>query len=333
MKKVVLTKIGGPDALVIQDAEIPEPRAHEILIKVDKAGVAFDDVMMRHGRYPKAPSLPYTPGYDVCGFVTQKGGEVTDFEIGDKVVALTQFGGYAEYATAHSGNAVKIPMEMDSSEAVALGLNYISAYDMLTRYNTPKPGSSLLVYSAAGGVGTAVLQIAKSMGLKIYGAASAGKLALLKQLGAIPLDRDEKLLSERVHELEPEGVDMVLDPVGGEHWRKALGLIKKGGSLIGYGFLSMFDHDKPVSNLYELGKSLLSIKVFNYGRKFHHYNIMPWNHKAIRESMEAVVRMYTEGKIKPVIGKVYSLMDARKAHEDLATGKATGKLVLDCNLR
>lgn len=328
MKKIILTKLGGPESLEIQDAEIPEPGDNEIQVKVSKAGVAFAEVEMRHGRYPKAPKLPYTPGYDICGIVTKTGKSVEGFNVGDKVVALIQFGGYAEYAIADANLAVTIPQSADSTEAAALGLNYISAYQMLTKFRGNEKGGSIVVHSAAGGTGTALIQIAKNMGLKIYGTASATKLALLTKLGAIPIDRNKE---ETIKDLEPEGVDMVLDPIGGEHWHKALKLIKKGGSLVAYGLLSMFDHDKPVGGLYDLGRQILSLKVFNYGRKFHMYNL-PWNDKAVHDALQTVVQMYQDGKIKPVIGKVYSLLDAKKAHEDLASGKAQGKLILDCNL-
>ena len=333
MKHAVLVKTGGPDSIQIQETEKPAPANKEITIKVDHAGVAFADVMMRHGIYPGAPKMPFTPGYDVCGSISEIGSGVSGFSIGEKVIALTQFGGYAQYASVHYKRAIKVPDNINTAEAVTLVLNHISAYQMLTKYKKLRPGNTVLIHSAAGGVGTAATQIARSMGLKTYGTCSTSKINIVKNLGATPIDYKKEDFVTRTRELEPQGVDFVLDPIGGEHWVQSRKVLKSQGTLVGFGFFSLFDHDRPIGSFMDAGRIILSlmIKTWIPGlKKFHLYSIQPKNHKAVQKSLREVLEMYNNGDIKPIIGKEYKLNEVSKAHEELANSKAHGKLILNC---
>lgn len=336
MRRAVLTKSGGPESFQIEEAPIPEPGAHEILIQVDHAGVAFADVMMRHGKYPGAPKMPFTPGYDVCGTVTQLGSAVTSLAVGDKVIALTQFGGYAEYCVVHEGRAARVPKESDTKEAAALALNYVSAYEMLHKYRDLAPGSIALIHSAAGGVGTAALQIAQTLGLKVYGTCSAAKTVVVAENGGLPIDYQNEDFVIRVHEAEPQGVDIILDPIGGGHWMRSQRVLKSGGLLVGFGLFSIFDKDKPVGSIMDAGRTILSLSLKSmlpFTQKFRMYNINPKGLKALHKSLNGVVELYSSGKVRPVIGKEYPLEDVGLAHDDLANGRAVGKLVLNCRGR
>ncbi|MES0491293.1 MAG: zinc-binding dehydrogenase, partial [Leptospirales bacterium] len=278
MKHAVLTKIGGPESLELQETTIPKPLKDELLVKVDHAGVAFADVMMRHGKYPSAPKLPFTPGYDICGTVVETGDNVSDFNVGDKIIALTQFGGYAQYATVHHGRAIKVPELITTSEAVVLVLNYISAYQMLTKYKKLTSGNTVLIHSAAGGVGTAALQIARTMGLKTYGTCSTGKTKIVEQNGGIAIDYKTVDFAQQMRKLEPDGVDFILDPIGGNHWIQSKSVLKPKGTLVGFGFFSMFQNDKVIGSIMDIGKIMIPLilgSMLPGAKKFHMYSIKP----------------------------------------------------------
>ena len=333
MKQASLIKTGGPDSFKIQSIETPPVGKNQILVKVDHAGVAFADVMMRHGKYPRMPKLPFTPGYDICGTVQAIGKSVTDINIGDKVIALTQFGGYSQFSIVHYKRAIKVPNDIDSSEAVALVLNYISAYQMLSKHTHQNSNKKILIHSAAGGVGTAATQIALLLGYKVYGTCSTTKVKIVEKCGGIPIDYTKNDFVKTLKELEPEGFDLILDPIGGDHWLKSIEVLKRKGLLIGYGFFSMFQKDKIIGSVMDSGKLILSLSVkslWPWAKKFKLYSIRPDHYKEIQSSLKEVLNMYIDGKIKPVIYRIYPLDEVSKAHYDLVNSLSYGKIVLDC---
>ena len=334
MKQAVLYQTGSSNSFKIQKMEPPELKKDHILVKVDHAGVAFADVMMRHGKYPGAPKLPFAPGYDICGIVQKVGDSVTGISVGDKVIALTRFGGYSQLAVVHYKRAVKVSQNINSAEAAALVLNYISAYQMLSKYKNLKTGNKILIHSAAGGVGTAAAQIGSFWGLKVYGTCSTKKKSIVEQCGGIPIDYTKNDFVPVLRDLEPDGFDIILDPIGGRHWLRSKSLLNRTGILIGYGFFSMFNKDKVVSGLTESVKLILSL-IFKSGlpggKKFKLYSINPNNHKEIQDSLKNILEMYLNRKIKPVIYKIYNLEDVSKAHFDLANSISYGKIILNCN--
>ncbi len=182
-KKAVLFKTGDIDSLRIEESEIPKPGRGAICVRVKAAGIAYADIMMRHGKYLGAPAIPFVPGYDICGTVDEIGEGVDSFKIGDLIAALTQFGGYAQYVCVDAGRAVTVPQGANENEVVALVLNYVTAYQMLHRVAKIKQGAKVLIHSGAGGVGSALLQLGQLMDLKIYACASAGKHDVVRELG------------------------------------------------------------------------------------------------------------------------------------------------------
>ena len=275
MKSAVLYKTGGIDSFKIEELNVPIINPDQILVKVEFAGVAFADILMRHGKYPKMPKFPFTPGYDICGVVEQIGGDVKEFNVGDKVIALTQFGGYSEKTVVHHKRAMKIPATMNGAEAVTLVLNYISAYQMLTKYKPLRPGNKVLIHSAAGGVGTALVQVANSMGLKVYGTCSASKQEIVKRYGCIPIDYKKENFVKVLNEMEPDGLDMVFDPVGGKNWIESNEVLNKKGMLIGFGLFSLFNKDEVVGSMVDAFQVIMKliVKSFFGGNKFTFYNI------------------------------------------------------------
>jgi len=333
MKQAMLYKTGGPDSFKICSAPELVLTDEEILVNVEYAGVAFADVMMRHGKYPKMPALPFVPGYDICGIVKEVGNSVAGIRKGDKVIALTQFGGYSQQTKVHYKRAVAVPNNVSGADGACLVLNYISAYDMLHKYKHFIPANKILVHSAAGGVGTALLQIARSMGLKVYGTCSTSKMDIVKRNGGIPLDYTKCDFAEVLKQLEPDGFDAAFDPVGGAHWLKSRSILKSNGILVGFGFFSMFDKDNIIGGIMDSGKIILKLILVSFipgSRKFKLYSIQPGNHTAVQKSLTAVKELYLAGKIKPEIFKIYPLEEVGKAHFDLANSVSHGKIILDC---
>ena len=183
-KQVLLTKKGGPEVLEIVEREAPEPGPGEARVKVLATGVSFADVMMRYGLYPGVPNFPFTPGYDLVGEVEDLGPNVSRVAVGQRVAALTQIGAYAQYVSLPAGELVRVPAGLDTAEAASLPVNYVTAPQMLFRVTKVKPGERILVHGAAGGVGTAMLQLGRLQGLEMYGTASAGKHDLVSGIGA-----------------------------------------------------------------------------------------------------------------------------------------------------
>nr|MBA2677920.1 alcohol dehydrogenase catalytic domain-containing protein [Ktedonobacteraceae bacterium] len=187
--RVLLTKFGEPaDAFQMVEDDLPEPGEGQVRVKILATGVAYADVMMRRGVYPGAPPLPFTPGYDMVGVIDAVGPGVEALSSGQMVAALTFFGSYSQYISLPAQNLVVVPEGVDPVEASCLPLNYFTAYQLLHRIANVKPGERILVYGAAGGVGTALLQLGRLAGLQVYGTASSSKQELITQLGAIPLD-------------------------------------------------------------------------------------------------------------------------------------------------
>jgi NADPH:quinone reductase-like Zn-dependent oxidoreductase len=233
--KVVISRFGGPEVLEVVTEDLREPRPGEVRVKVLAAGVSWVEYMLRHGGYPGQAKPPLTPGYDVVGVVDRNGEGAVRFEPGQSVAALTITGGYAEYVFVPESQLVPVPLGLDAAVAVCLVLNYVTAYQMLHREAHVAKGGRMLVHSAAGGVGTALLELGRLAGLEMFGTASAPKHELVARFGARPIDYRSEDFVARLHELAPGGVDLVLDSIGGSHWLRSHRCLRRGGKLIAYG--------------------------------------------------------------------------------------------------
>jgi len=219
-KRIVVNHYGGPDELQVLEEECPEPKDGEVLVQVLAAGVSLPDLMMREGIHPETPSLPFTPGWDLVGAVDRVGSGVSGIKPGQIVAALPISGAYAEFICLRQDEVVPVPPGVDAAEAVSLVLNYITAYQMLHRSAKVRRTQRVLVHGAAGGVGTALLQLGRLAELEMYGTCSSRGAQTVSSLGATPIDYQNLDFVEEIHRLTGDGVDVVFDGIGGAHiWR------------------------------------------------------------------------------------------------------------------
>jgi NADPH:quinone reductase len=185
--RIVVTRYGGPDALQVIQEDCPEPQDGEVRVKVLAAGVSLPDIMMREGIHPETPKLPFTPGWDLVGVVHQLGNGVTGIEVGQTVAALPIFGAYTEFICLPQQEFVPVPPGLDPAEAVSLVLNYITAYQMMHHSARCKSRQRVLIHGAAGGVGSALLQLGRLIDLEMYGTCSSRTASSVTELGGIPI--------------------------------------------------------------------------------------------------------------------------------------------------
>lgn len=335
-KHIVISQFGGPENLLLVEDDLREPGPNEVRVKVLFAGVSFADILMRQGVHPESWNLgrtPFTPGWDIVGVVDKLGNKVSSWHIGQIVTALPVVGGYSEYIFMSSNDLVAVPIGLDPAEVVSLVLNYITAYQMLHRCAHIKSGESILINGgAAGGVGTALLQLGKLVNLdKMFGTASAEKHGIVSDLGGIPIDYksvdlDQEIIKLTSHNDNEPGVDAVFDGIGGKSFKSSYKILRSGGRLVAYG-------GTPTADLGDW-LMMFTMNVVSDKKKFILYSIQTlkrlkptWFH----EDLVLLLDLLKQGKIKPIIGAKMPLDDAAKAHELLASGSVKGKIVLICN--
>ena len=338
--RVVITARGGPEVLKVIEEEISEPRPEEVRLKVLATGVAFADVLMRYGMYPNTPPLPFSPGYDVVGVVDKLGGNVNDFAVGDTVAALTMFGGYSRYLCVSARELTRVPAGVDPAEAVSLVLNYVTAQQMIHRIAQLRPGQSVLIHGAAGGVGTAALELGKLAGLKMFGTASRSKHDLVTSLGGIPIDYKSDDFVTRVLQMTGgKGVDAVFDAVGGSNWWRSYKTLRTagkepGGKLIGFGMSSVIEQGRP-SKLRGLASFALMglLGILPDGKTARWYSITTEKKRHpewFREDLALLLALLRDKKIHPAVSERLPLREAQRAHELIEHSRVTGKIVLLC---
>jgi NADPH:quinone reductase-like Zn-dependent oxidoreductase len=311
----------------VVELPVEQPGPGQLLVRVRAAGVGATDLNMLAGNYMYAPKMPFVPGYEVAGVVEAIGAGVSGFELGQRVAALTVYGGFAELLVREAGHFLPIPSGVSDRNAAAVILNYVTAWQMLHRVAKVRSGQTALVTGAAGGVGTAALQLLKLAGVKTYGAASASKHATLRSLGAIPIDYRTGSIDRLVRASEPGGVDSVVDAVGGANIGRCIGALKRGGIVVGFGFLAAagtFSKGMMFANLF-VGARLR-------GRRGAFYGITMLYRKdpqPLREDLPKVFALLAEKKIDPMVTHTFPLLEARQAIELLATGSVEGKIVLE----
>lgn len=333
-QRVMLTKRGGPEVLQLREDELSEPRPDEVCVKILAAGVAFADVLMRHGKYPGLPRVPFTPGYDLVGVVEKCGSAARTYAAGTMVAALPRFGGYSQYICLPEQELVPVPEGIDPAEGVCLVLNYLTAYQMLHRVAHVKAGQRVLIYGAAGGVGTALLQLGKLSGLEMYGAASSTKHETVTSLGAIPIDYTREDVVARVRTLADGGVDAVFDPIGGSHLQQSFRTLRPGGTLVAYGFSSSLGGAPMALTLLSIVLQLAFWSLLPNGKRATFYSIVGFqgfknNHPDwFREDLRTLFDLLAAGQLKPLIAARLPLSQIAQAHELMEAGRVQGKLVL-----
>jgi len=327
--RVLITAKGGPEVLKLVEEDLLRPPSGQVRVKVLAAGVAFADILMRHGLYPKQPPFPFVPGYDIVGDIDAVGESVQNFRVGQRVAALIMTGGYSQFTVVPAIHLVPVPDGLDPAEAVALVLNYVTAYQMMHRVAQLRPGQSMLVHSAAGGVGTAALQLGKIIGLKMFGTASKSKHELVSALGAHPIDYRSESFVHRIRQLVPDGVDAVLDPIGGPQWWDSYRCLKRGGTLVCYGVQAAVSKGQLTAGA---GFALLGLmKLLPDGKKATWYNVKTMRDQRpeqFREDLSRLFELLATRQIHPLIAGRFPLKEAARANALLETAQLTGKLVL-----
>jgi NADPH2:quinone reductase len=339
--RVVVTHYGGSDVLQVVEEGIPAPHAGEARVRVLAAGVALPDVLAREGVHPETPHVPFTPGWDLVGVVDTVAPDVSGLRAGEIVAAMPISGAYAAFVCLPEQELVPVPSGLDAAEAVSLVLNYITAYQMLHRTAKVSPGQRVLIHGAAGGVGSALLQLGRVDGLQMYGTCSSRAAAAVSELGATPIDYQNQDFVREILRLTSDGVDLVLDPIGGSHLWQSRKALRAGGSVVGYGLSTSLRGDGLTSRrpgrrqrfrgtarfaAYILGGWLLP------GRK----RIVPYSIQTLkrlkpawfRDDLIALLDLLRRRAIQPLIAQRFPLAQARRAHELLQEGGVIGKIVL-----
>jgi NADPH:quinone reductase-like Zn-dependent oxidoreductase len=326
--RVVLAALGGPEVLKVVEDDVPDPGKNEFRIRILACGVAFADVLMRRGLYSGVPPLPYSPGYDVVGVVDSCGSGVDRWKPGDLVAAITITGGYSRYIVLPESELIQVPAGLDPAEAVSLILNYTTAYQLIHRIARLRQGESVLIHGAAGGVGTAALQLGSLAGLKMFGTASKAKHDLVARLGGIPIDyRSEDFVRRAA------GVNAVFDPIGGRNWPRSYRALGQGGRFVGYGMSAAIEGGRRNRLLAVASFAWLGLASLLPGKSARWYNIMTEKKKHpawFREDLSRLLAMLQEKSIAPVVAERLPLRDAGRAHELLERAAVTGKIVLMC---
>ena len=337
MRAIWITRPAGPEALEVRETADPVPGPGQVRIRVCAAGLNFAEVMAAQGLYPDAPKPPCVVGYEVAGLIDAVGDGTQGRAARQRVLALTHFGGHADVVCVPAEQVLAMPDAMSFEEAAAIPVNYLTAYHMLFRVANVRPGERVLVHMAAGGVGTAVLQLCRTVDdLEVFGTASAVKHDVLKAEGcAHPIDYHATDYAAEVGRLtRGEGVDVVLDPLGGHDWRKGLKLLRPCGRLVAYGFanLSSGPRRRPARLVSQLaGVPLLTpLQLMNHNWTVSGVNIGHlWGQIAIlRDDLQAVLALWDLGKIKPLIDRTYPFAEAAAAHRRILRRQNTGKIVL-----
>ncbi len=339
--RIIVTHYGGPDELRVIEEECPEPKNGEVRVRVLAAGVALPDLLMREGVHPETPPLPFTPGWDLVGVVDRLGDGASGIEPGQIVAALPILGAYAEFVCLPQRELVPVPSGLDAAEAVSLVLNYITAYQMLHRSAKVRSGQRVLIHGAAGGVGSALVQLGRLAGLEMYGTCSSQRASAVSDLGAIPIDYRQLDFVKEIHRLTREGVDVVFDGIGGRHMWQSRKALRPGGKVVIYGLTSSLRAGRLVSGrrhryhgiaifgLYIAGSWLLLGR-----RRMIPYSIQWLKRRRpalFRQDLTALLDLLHQQKIKPLIAQRFPLAEARHAHELLGKEGVTGKIVLVCN--
>jgi NADPH2:quinone reductase len=321
MKAIVFTQTGGPEVLALSDIPKPDVRPGMALIKVHAIGVNFADTRFRQGTYVAKPKLPDTPGMEAAGVIEAVGDGVTDLKVGQRVAAFT-VKAYAEYCQAPAPMVIPLPDAVSFVEGAAFPIQVMTAYHMLHTVDSTGPGKTVLVHSAAGGVGIVAVQLAKVAGARVFGTVSSdAKKQLVKDHGADAVINytTEKFADEVLKLTEGKGVDLILDAVGKPTFEEGLRCLAMLGHLILYGRAGGPTDPLNVATLSAKSQKVSGFMVPTITRNFP---------EKTRESAERCFALMRDGKLKLHIGKTFPLAQAADAHRYLESRESTGKLVL-----
>ncbi len=336
MKKVVYTKIGGPSSIEIRDFSDPIVETGQVRVRVHRAGINFADLMMRQGLYGSNPDFPFTPGYEVSGEIIELGEGVEGLEVGQRVIVMTGFGGYSEQVVTPTNRVIPIPDSVSYDDAATLGVTYGTAYHMLVHLGNMKKGESVLIHHAAGGVGTAAVQICQALGVtNIIGTASSSKKEFVESLGMRFVDRNtEDFVSVCKDATDGKGVHHAIDPVGGKHLMRSYKALRNGGKLYCFGASAAVSG--PKRSYFSAFKMWRSTPKFNplmmmtSNKAIFGVHMGRMDDSTVFEShMMDLAKMLQQGKISPIVDSVWRFEQVADAQQHMHDRKNRGKVLLD----
>ncbi|MCA9648436.1 MAG: zinc-binding dehydrogenase [Myxococcales bacterium] len=337
MRALFITKHGGPEVLEVREAPTPEPKAGEVRVAVALAGLNFAELSARQGLYPDAPKPPCVVGYEGSGTVEATGDGVAGLAEGDRVLFMSRFGGHSSHVVVPVDQVLRMPDSMSFEDGAAMPVNYLTAHHMLFEIARIRPGAHVLIHMAAGGVGTAALQLCRTVeDVTTYGTASASKHDYVRGHGCThPIDYRSKDYVEEVRRLtDGRGVDVVLDALGGADWRKGYELLAPVGILIAFGLANTNTGGKRrlLHVLAQLARipRYSPMRLMDDNRTVSGCNMGHlWDEKALlRRQLEALVRLYEEGTIRPHVHAIHPFEQAAEAFGELEHGRNLGKVLL-----
>ena len=350
IKRVVVDHCGGPEVLEVVEDDVPRPGEGEVRVRVLAAGVSFTDSQLRAGTYiPGGPKPPFTPGYELVGVVEELGPGCTRLHVGDRIGALSVWGANAERVCLPEASAVEVPEDLDPAEVLSLVFTYMTAYQLLHRTAQAKSGETVLVHGAAGRVGTAILETGTAAGLRLIGTCSERDRAAVERLGAVAIDyRNEDFLARARELTGGDGVDVVLDSLGGPISLRSFRALRRGGRLVVFGrYSTLSNGHKDWGAVFKWYPSVAATWVWGMlspRRRALKYQVQrfrdhsQWRAGAVggephdpewfRQDFATLIQLLREGKIHPIVAERLPLSEARHAHELLESSASKGKLVL-----
>src|SRR6202050_1044137 len=341
MRALVVRRYGPPEVFEARQVPDPQPKPGEVLVRVKAIGVNFADLLQRMGLYPDTPKPPFVPGLEIAGVVEKviegaRRGEDDTLKAGDAVVALPHFNAYAEWVAVPASVVYRLPAGMPFDDGAAIPANYLTAHHAMFTMGNLQPRDRILIHGAAGGVGIGAVQLARAKGLVIFGTAGPAKEEYLRKIGVDhAIDYEKNDFVEVVRKFAPDGIEMVMDPIGGKCFSRSYKCLGPTGRLVVYGLSAAAGPD---------GKRSLTrgLKTLAQMPRFHPMKLMSGNISVIgvnlgrlqsrgallRGELDEIFRLYATGKIKPVIGKSFPLAEAAAAHRYIQERKNIGKVIL-----
>jgi NADPH:quinone reductase-like Zn-dependent oxidoreductase len=337
MRQIWITRHGPPEVLALREGAVPTAGAGSVLIKVAAAGVNFADIMARRGVYPDAPRPPCVVGYEVAGEVIALGDGATQFTVGQKVVALTRFGGYSTHVAVPEAQVFPLPAGLTPERGAALPLTYLTAYQLVIAMGRLGAGETVLIHSAGGAVGLSAIELARIVGANVIGAASTAKHDFLRSRGVTQLidPRADDLVARVKALTEGRGVDLALDPIGGPSWRDSYRCLAPCGRLAVFGFAAAAQGGSRWLPMLRAAAgvpwlSLTPLALMNANRGVFGVNLGHlWDHTTLlRGWLNAILAWQARGKIDPVVDRMFSFTEAAAAHTYIEARRNVGKVLL-----
>lgn len=336
MRQIFITGAGGPEKLQVREAPDPTPAAGQVRIRVQASGINFADILARQGLYPDAPKIPCVVGYEVSGTVDAVGAGVSESWIGKDTFALTRFGGYADRVVVPQNQVFEKPASLSHEQAAAIPVNYLTAWQLLVVMGSLSKDETVLIHNAGGGVGLAAIDIARHIGARIIGTASTGKHAFLRQRGTHEVIdyRTQDWLAELMKLTGNRGVELITDPMGGNHWKKSYQALRSTGRLGMFG-ISVATESRLFGPLRLLPVALgmpffHPIPLMNSNRSAFGVNLGHLWHEVdkIRSWMDVLLQGVADGWVRPHVDKSFSFAQAGEAQAYMEARKNIGKVVL-----